>query len=125
MCRPGADRTGAPGAGRHYWTKMRRGFYSASAPRVIGKPDAEPVPLPPQETKQVAEPARGAWRKLYTRHERPFLFFGGIALAAAALFGAQAALAPPALHITQEDIDQAVARTLETRPLPSPAVKAY
>ena len=43
----------------------------------------------------------------------------------AGLFAANAALAPPAANITQEDIDQAVARTLETHPVPSPAVKAY
>jgi serine protease DegQ len=47
------------------------------------------------------------------------------AVVVAGLFAANAAFAPPAVHITQEDIDQAVARTLETRPLPSPAVKAY
>lgn len=36
-----------------------------------------------------------------------------------------AALAPAPARITQRDIDAAVARTLETRPLPSPATRAY
>ena len=42
-----------------------------------------------------------------------------------ALVAMHAALTAPAPQITQDDIDQAVARTLETRPLPSPAVRAY
>jgi S1-C subfamily serine protease len=53
------------------------------------------------------------------------LFISGILLAAAMLLGAQSAFAPAPIHITQEDIDQAVARTLETRPVPSQAIKAY
>ena len=97
-------------------TAMRRGFYSgASAPRSPG----------PQDTKQVAEPTRRSWRNLYTRNEKPLLFLGGVAITAALALGARLAAAPPEILITQEDIDQAVARTLETRPLPSPAVKAY
>ena len=43
----------------------------------------------------------------------------------AALFALHALLAPAPLQITQEDIDQAVARTLESKPVPSPAMKAY
>ena len=42
-----------------------------------------------------------------------------------ALVTLHAALSPVQREITQEDIDQAVARTLETKPVPSPAVKAY
>src|SRR6185503_9155985 len=97
-------------------TAMRRGFYSgASVPRSPG----------PQDTKQVAEPTRRSWRNLYTRNEKPLLFLGGVAITAALALGARLAAAPPEILITQEDIDQAVARTLETRPVPSPAVKAY
>jgi S1-C subfamily serine protease len=104
---------------------MRRGFYSAAgASRSPGQCRAEPAPLPTQETKQVAEPPRRAWRNLYTRSEKALLVLAGAAVVAG-LFAANAAFAPPAMHITQEDIDQAVARTLETRPVPSPAVKAY
>jgi S1-C subfamily serine protease len=104
---------------------MRRGFYSsASAPRQSGVSTNEPPPLPPAETKEVAAPAPGAWRKHYRRHEKALLVLAG-GVIAVALFAAHVTIAPPAPMITQDDIDQAVARTLETRPLPSPAVKAY
>jgi len=53
------------------------------------------------------------------------LFLAGVA-AAVVLVAIHAALTPPApAPITQDDIDLAVARTLETKPVPSPAVKAY
>ena len=52
------------------------------------------------------------------------LFLAGAALAVA-LVAMHGSLAPAQQQITQEDIDQAVARTLETKPVPSPAVKAY
>src|SRR5260221_2207207 len=99
---------------------MKKGFYSAAT----GKTPATRAPLPAAETNAVAAPARRTWRDRYKRHEKPLLFAAGAALAAA-LFAAHLALTPAPLHITQEDIDQAVARTLETKPLPSPAVKAY
>ena len=35
------------------------------------------------------------------------------------------AYTPPPYQLTQEDVDQAVLRTLETKPVPSPATKAY
>jgi S1-C subfamily serine protease len=99
---------------------MKKGFYSAAA----GKVPASRAPLPQAETSSVATAARPAWRDRYKRHEKPLLFAAGAALAAG-LFALHASLAPVPLQITQEDIDQAVARTLETKPLPSPAVKAY
>lgn len=103
---------------------MRRGFYSAGVSRVSPVQRNEPTPLPPEETKQVTKPVRGTWRNLYTRHEKPLLVLA-VAAVVAGLFAANAAFAPPAVQITQEDIDQAVARTLEAKPVPSPAVKAY
>src|SRR5260221_13256064 len=99
---------------------MKKGFYSAAA----GKTPATRAPLPAAETNAVAAPARRTWRDRYKRHEKPLLFAAGAALAAG-LFGVHLSLSPAPLQITQEDIDQAVARTLETKPLPSPAVKAY
>src|SRR4051812_24409810 len=99
---------------------MKKGFYSAAA----GKVPARGASLPERETSTVAEPPRRAWRDRYKRHERPLLFAAGAALAAG-LFAVHVAMGPAPLQITQEDIDQAVARTLETRPVPSPAVKAY
>lgn len=96
---------------------MKKGFYSAA--RV---PKA--APLPEAQATPVVESARRGWRDRYKRHEKPFLFIAGAVLATA-LVSLHASLVPGAREITQDDIDQAVARTLETKPLPSPAVKAY
>src|SRR3954469_8219097 len=120
MLRRPRARTGAGMRVRHYVRQMKKGFYSAAA----GKSPAARAPLPAAETSEVAEPARRAWRDRYKRHEKPLLFVGGAALTAT-LFALHVSLSPAPQHITQEDIDQAVARTLETKPLPSPAVKAY
>jgi len=107
---------------------MRRGFYSASplSKRIAARHEpVEPVALPKSEPETVTKPATPAWRARYKRHEKPMLFLAGAALAIA-LVATHAALMPQGLPpVTQEDIDQAVARTLETKPLPSPAVKAY
>ena len=95
---------------------MRRGFYSAAR--------RTERPLPKVEQPRVAESPKAGWRSRYKRHEKPILFLSGVALAAA-LVVTHAALTPPEQPVTQDDIDQAVLRTLETKPLPSPAVKAY
>lgn len=68
--------------------------------------------------------ARGWVRRLYRRYERPLLVAAG-ALFALLLALGHAAIKPPPREITQEDIDSAVARALETVPLPSRAAKAY
>src|SRR5260221_8473473 len=103
---------------------MRRGFYSATPRKPAGIIPAPQVLGPAAETKGVAKPARGTWRDLYKSHEKPMFFLAGAALAVA-LVALHGSLAPAAQQITQDDIDQAVARTLETKPVPSPAVKAY
>ena len=96
---------------------MKKGFYSAAKVQ-------KSVPLPEAETRVVVESPRRGWRDRYKRHEKYFLFAAGAVLATG-LFLAHGAFAPAPLRITQEDIDQAVMRTLETKPVPSPAVKAY
>jgi len=58
------------------------------------------------------------------RHERKSLFAAG-ALVAALFMLAHWALTPAPTSLTQDDIDAAVLRTLETKPLPSQAAKAY
>jgi S1-C subfamily serine protease len=106
---------------------MRRGFYSASplsARKPAGKIPVEQPSLPQQQTTKVAQPPKTTWRSRYKRHEKPILFLSGAALAIA-LVATHAALAPVPAQVTQDDIDQAVARTLESRPLPSPAIKSY
>lgn len=96
---------------------MKKGFYSAAKAKT-------PAPLPEPETKVVVESARRGWRDRYKRHEKLFLFAAGVALASG-LVSLHAAFEPVQREVTQADIDQAVARTLETKPVPSPAVKAY
>jgi S1-C subfamily serine protease len=58
------------------------------------------------------------------RHQRPLLLAAG-GLAALLLVLAYGANTPAPREITQRDIDAAVLRTLETKPLPSRAAKAY
>lgn len=58
------------------------------------------------------------------RHEKLVLVLGGALLALAAVFGREA-LVPPPQQLTQDDIDAAVARTLEKKPVPSSAIRAY
>src|SRR2546428_13323537 len=107
---------------------MKKGFYSANVRKPAGRIPAEPAPrtapLPEVQTKEVAKPPRRGWRELYKRHEKPSFFVAGAALAVI-LVALHGSLAPAPLRITQDDIDQAVARTLETKPLPSRAMKAY
>src|SRR5947207_7564493 len=104
---------------------MKKGFYSANVPKPAGKIPAEPAPLPELQTKEVAKPARRGWRELYKRHEKSSFFVAGAALAVILVALHGGSLVPAPLRLTQDDIDQAVARTLETKPLPSPAMKAY
>jgi S1-C subfamily serine protease len=103
---------------------MKKGFYSASVRKPAGRIPAEPAPLREVQTKEVAKPTGRGWRELYKRHEKSSIFVAGAALAVI-LVALHGSLAPAPLHITQDDIDQAVARTLETKPVPSPAMKAY
>ncbi|MFN2644817.1 MAG: S1C family serine protease [Burkholderiales bacterium] len=103
---------------------MRKGFYSGVVRRSTGAPAADPQPLREATKPQVTEPRTGRWRGLYKRHERPLLVLGG-GVVAVALIAVHGSFAPLASVITQDDIDQAVARTLETKIVPSPAIKAY
>jgi len=100
---------------------MKKGFYSAAK---VPAGAQRPAPVAEAQTPVAVESARRGWRDRYKRHEKLFLFAAG-ALLATALVSLHATLTPAPREITQEDIDQAVARTLETKPVPSPAVKAY
>src|SRR5690242_21697484 len=103
---------------------MRKSLYSTSARRQVGKTPAEKDQLHSASHATVNEPRERAWRRLYRRHEKAALVLGGALLALGMVFG-YAAMTPPPLQITQDDIDQAVARTLEKKPVPSNAVRAY
>ena len=104
---------------------MRKSLYSASSDRhSAGRSPAAPPPLQNQLAAGVGKAPERAWRRLYRRHERPLLVLGGALVALAVLFGQALFTSPPAA-LTQDDIDAAVARTLEKKPLPSPAIRAY
>lgn len=83
-----------------------------------GRPAAALTPPPPRPRRFER------LRRLASRGERPLLVVLGVL---AALVGVmlQRGLYPPPRALTQEDIDAAVLRTLETQPLPSQAAKAW
>jgi S1-C subfamily serine protease len=66
----------------------------------------------------------GRFSALRQRFQKPLLVVAG-ALAATVLLSLQASRAPAPREITQRDIDAAVLKTLETKPLPSRAAQAY
>lgn len=97
---------------------MKKSFYSSSTRR--------PAPSDAQVDAQPGTPSKAPrWRNLYKRREKLLTFLGGAALAAAAVIAHSALTAAPMQRITQDDIDAAVLKTLQTRPLPSPATKAW
>jgi S1-C subfamily serine protease len=88
-----------------------------------------PARTPPPADKSeepAAAPVRrqGRVRAFFQRHQRPFAVAAG-ALAALVLVYTHGAMAPVPRQLTQKDIDAAVLRTLETKPLPSRAAQAY
>lgn len=80
-------------------------------------PPADPAPAPPVQPP-------GGLRKVLQRRHSPQLVLAG-ALCALALVYAQSAMRPAPRELTQKDIDAAVRRTLETKPLPSRSAEAY
>ncbi len=90
------------------------------------RPAVPPVAAspPPPQAAAAEPPSRPAPRNLLQRHRGPLAVVAG-ALVALLLVLAHSAGTPPPRVITQRDIDAAVLRTLETRPLPSRAAKAY
>lgn len=62
--------------------------------------------------------------KFLARYEKLLMLAAGALFALGITLG-HAALTPAAPKITQKDIDAAVLRTLATKPLPSPAMRAY
>ena len=106
----------------------RPSLYSSSprsraprAPRAgISAPVAAPVPgvvVPEARTP-------GRLSGFVRRRQKPLLVLLGAAVASL-LFALQASTTTPPRQLTQRDIDAAVLRTLETKPLPSRAAQAY
>src|ERR1700682_1297149 len=98
---------------------MRTPLYSSSS-RPAGRIPTAHNQLPETPQPAVEKPRSSAWRKRYTRYERPLMLLAGALLALGIVLG-HAALTPQPRQLTQEDIDEAVARTLQTKPLPSNA----
>ncbi len=105
---------------------MKKALYSSSSRRA-SRPSI--LAAPPQRAaapdRPVAEPRMPAWRNLYKRREKLITFACGAALGGAILLGHSAMTAQPPQRITQEAIDAAVLKTLQTKPLPSHATRAW
>ncbi len=104
-------------------------LYSSSSRARPARPPAAPPPgagdpHSPPSSATVEPPAVKGWRRAWRRSERPVLFGAG-ALVVLGLVVAHGALAPRPQALTQDDIDNAVRHSLETKPLPSWASKAY
>jgi S1-C subfamily serine protease len=110
---------------------MRRAsLYSSSKPRTI--PPAPPAESPATQ-QAVADDAaaalpratRGARvRRFFGRHNALFSLVLGVLIALGVVYG-YGVLQPPPHALTQDDIDQAVLHTLDTKQLPSQAARAY
>ncbi|MCC7487930.1 MAG: serine protease, partial [Burkholderiales bacterium] len=79
-------------------------------------PAADPAPA------AARPPSR--WRAFLRRHERWLFVLAAVAAMLAVVLGQRMLEAPPR-ELTQDDIDRAVLRTLETKPLPSVPARAY
>ena len=106
----------------------RPSLYSSArkdgAPRAPRAAPVEPAPAPAPGTP-VGEPRPpGRFPRVLGRAQKPLLVISG-ALLALLLVMLHGANAPAPRPITQKDIDAAVLRTLETKPLPSRAAQAY
>jgi len=103
----------------------RASLYSSSAraTRPAPKPEVAPPSEPPPQAPAAA-PGGPRWRRWVRRVEKPLLLGAG-ALVVLGLVLGHAALQPKPRELTQDDIDKAVRHSLEEKPLPSWAAKAY
>ncbi len=101
----------------------------ATAPRhqgasVASMPAAAKTVNPASGASSVANSTGSRLKQFMLRHERWLMLMAGALIAALAIFVHQKT-APSARDITQEDIDAAVLSSLENKPLPSVAAKAF
>ena len=104
---------------------MKRPSLYSSSPRIRPPPRVAPPvesPAPPTSAPAPGRRIRDRLSRFWAR--RQSLITGG-ALLALALFALHTATAPQGRQLTQRDIDAAVLRTLETKPLPSKSAVAY
>jgi S1-C subfamily serine protease len=111
----------------------RKPLYSSSRPpRRVAAPsrqagDPPGASAPPAEgaqTESDGAPRGSRQRPPLKRFRRPVLVTAGVLVALSLVFAYKSNSLPPR-EITQRDIDLAVLRTLETKPMPSAAAKAY
>jgi len=69
-------------------------------------------------------PAPKRWRRAWARSRTPLMVLAALGIVMGMILG-HAALVTPPQRLTQDDIDKAVRHTLEEKPLPSWAAKAY
>jgi S1-C subfamily serine protease len=69
-------------------------------------------------------PAPKRWRRAWARSRTPLIVLAALGIVMGMILG-HAALVTPPQRLTQDDIDKAVRHTLEEKPLPSWAAKAY
>jgi len=113
----------------------RAPLYSRSVrkPPVAAAPVAPPHPEPAgaraappagQPEPQAAARPPTRWQAFRRRHDR-LILVAACALTAVVVVLGQRWIDPPPRALTQEDIDRAVLHTLESKPLPSAAARAY
>ncbi|MEA3194302.1 MAG: hypothetical protein QOD26_2635 [Betaproteobacteria bacterium] len=95
---------------------MKRDSLYSSARRRAAPVEEKPAPV---EKKAVAPSP-----KLYKGHEKAVLLAAG-AVVGLCMVSLNAAFQPAPPVLTQEDLEAAIARTLQAKPLPSPATRAY
>ena len=98
-----------------YSSSARTPRRAAASPPVAQEADLPALPLPKPP---------GRFRRGLKRAEKPLLLGAG-ALIVLSLVLTHAAMVPKPQHLTQDDIDNAVRHSLEAKPLPSWAAKAY
>jgi S1-C subfamily serine protease len=98
--------------------RLRRSPAAAAEPQ---QPESAPEPT---AAAHAAPRAPGRVRSFLRRHPLPLGLAAGAAFALVIVMS-HGALAPSQRPLTQKDIDAAVLRTLETKPLPSRAARAY
>jgi S1-C subfamily serine protease len=112
---------------------MKRVALYSTSNRLRRSPAAAAAAEPQQPESSAAEPAAavraasrapGRFRAFLRRHQLLLGLAAGAAFAFVIVMS-HGALAPSQRPLTQKDIDAAVLRTLETKPLPSRAARAY
>lgn len=102
---------------------MKRSALYSRAVRSRAVRPAAPLPNDAVQAPAAAAPPPSSWRAALRRHDRALVFAAGL-LVALGLLAARDSMRPTLRELTQDDIDDAVLHTLETKTLPSRAAVA-